>query len=252
MATIAPIKPPALDSEAQTRRDLAAAYRLAALFGWDDLVATHFSARLPGKDTFLINPFGMLFEEITPSSLIEINCDGDILSPTEWQVNRAGFVVHSAVHAARHDAACVMHLHTHDGVAVSAIEEGLLPLNQTAMLLAQDIAFHDYEGVALELDERERLGADLGTKGLMLLRNHGTLSVGPTIADTFSSMYYLEWACTVQVRTLGMGRELHDAGDAVVRKVASHRKAGGSSMARELVWPALLRKLDRADPNWDA
>lgn len=239
-------------SEAEVRRDLAAAYRLAAIFGWDDLVATHLSARVPGKETFLINPFGMLFEEITPASLVEIDLDGQIVSKSDWAVNRAGFVVHSAVHAARPDAACVMHLHTCDGVAVSALEEGLLPLNQTAMLIADDIAFHDYEGVALELGERERLAADLGRKGLMLLRNHGTLALGPTIADTFTSMYFLEWACTVQVRTLGMGRPLHGAGAEVAAKVAAMRGPGGSALARDLVWPALLRKLDRAAPGWDA
>jgi len=250
MATLARIPATMDEQERMVRRDLAAAYRLVAMFGWDDLVATHLSARLPGRETFLINPFGLLFEEITPACLIEVDLDGNILSPTDWKVNRAGFVIHSAVHAARPDAACVMHLHTLDGIAVSALDEGLLPLNQTAMLLSRDLAFHDYEGVAVELDERERLATDLGTRSVMLLRNHGTLAVGPTIADTFASMYFLETACSVQVRTLGMGRALHPVAPEVVAKVADQRLATGSKLARDLIWPALLRKLDRVDPDW--
>lgn len=238
------------EGERAMRRDLAACYRLAAMQGWDDLVATHISARVPGEETFLINPFGMLFEEITASSLVKIDLDGNILRPSPHPVNRAGFVIHSAIHAARPDAHCVMHLHTKDGVAVSAMEEGLLPLNQTAMLVSQDIAFHEYEGVAVDLEERERLAHDLGDKSLMLLRNHGTLALGPTVADAFTSMYFLEWACTVQVRTLAMGRALHDAAPHVIDKVAAQRDPGGSKLARELVWPAMLRRLDRHDESW--
>ncbi|MDO7842297.1 class II aldolase/adducin family protein [Sphingomonas immobilis] len=241
---------PISEGEAAARRDLAACYRLCALNGWDDLVATHISARVPGEEAFLINPFGFLFEEITPSSLVKIDLDGNLLAPTPHSVNQAGFVIHSAVHAARPDAHCVMHLHTRDGVAVSAIEEGLLPLNQTAMLLATDIAFHEYEGVALHLEERERLAADLGSRSLMLLRNHGTLALGPTVADAFTSMYFLEWACSVQVRTLAMGRPLHMADAGVVAGVAAHRSPDGSGLARDLVWPAMLRRLDRHDPHW--
>jgi ribulose-5-phosphate 4-epimerase/fuculose-1-phosphate aldolase len=240
-------------AERRIREDLAACYRLVALFGWDDMVATHISARLPGpEDAFLLNPFGMLFEEVTASSLIKINLDGDILSSTPYAVNKAGFVIHSAIHAAKPEAACVMHLHTKDGVAVSTLKEGLLPLNQAAMLISDDIAYHDYEGVAVDLDERERLAHDLGDKSLMLLRNHGTLATGPTIADCFSSMYFLETSCTIQVRTLSMGRPLHDAGADVVAKVSSMRSPTGSALARELQWPALLRKLDRIDPSYKA
>lgn len=238
------------DDEMAMRRDLAACYRLVAMFGWDDLVATHISARVPGEESFLINPFGLLFEEVTASSLIKIDLDGNVLRPTSHKVNKAGFVIHSAIHAARPDAVCVIHLHTRDGVAVSALEEGLLPLNQTSMLLSQDIAFHDYEGVAVNLEERERLARDLGDKSLMMLRNHGTLAVGPTIADAFTALYFLEWACTVQVRTLSMGRPLHDAEPVVIDGVAAMRSAEGSSLARDLVWPALLRKLDRMDRSW--
>lgn len=236
-------------TETLLRRDLAACYRLVAHYGWDDLVATHISVRLPGDDAFLINPFGMLFDEIKPRDLVKVDMRGNILSPTEWSVNTAGFVIHSAIHQARHDALCVMHLHTRDGVAVSMLEEGLLPLNQTAMLVAQDIAFHEYEGVAVELDERARLAADLGDKNLMMLRNHGTLALGPSVADTFYSMYVLEWACTTQVRALSMGRPLHEAKPEVIDKVAAYRQGGRVPVAA-MVWPTMLRKLDRLDPTW--
>lgn len=239
------------EEEWQIRKDLAACYRLVAMFGWDDLIATHLSARIPGEEAFLINPFGMLFEEITAANLVKVNAEGEKLSASPYPVNRAGFVIHSAVHLARPDVACVMHLHTKDGVAVAALSEGLLPLNQTAMLLSNDIAFHDFEGVALDFEERERLVADLGDKGLMILRNHGTLATGRSIADCFVSMYYLETSCTVQVRTLGMGRPLHDAGAAIVGSVAAFRDRNTAKMAEELYWPALLRKLDRNSPGYD-
>jgi ribulose-5-phosphate 4-epimerase/fuculose-1-phosphate aldolase len=245
---------PTADKAAEwaVRRDLAAAYRLLAQLGWDDLIATHLSARVPGEEAFLINPFGMFFEEVTPASLVKVDIDGNVLEPTDWQVNRAGFVVHSAIHAARPDAGCVMHLHTKDGVAVSCTKEGLLPLNQSSMLLSQDIAFHDFEGVVVELGERERLAANLGTKNLMFLRNHGTLGIAPTIADCFASMYFLEWTCSVQVRTLAMGLAISEVDPAIVAKVASFRTGDGSAMARDLLWPALLRRLDRNCPGWDA
>lgn len=238
--------------EVRIRRDLAACYRMMALFGWDDMVATHISARLPGpKDVFLINPFGLLFEEITASSLVKINADGEILEPTPHKVNVAGFVIHSAVHMARPDAGCVIHLHTPDGMAVSALAEGLLPLNQTAMVVTGDLAFHDYEGVATDLDERTRLQADLGAKNCMLLRNHGTLAVGRSVADAFGRMYLFERACTAQVRTLAMGRPLQLAPEAVVSKVGEQASAEMMEMSsRTLTWPAVLRKLDRIDPSY--
>lgn len=238
-------------TEAELRRDLAAAYRLVALFGWDDLVATHISVRLPEPNAFLINPFGMLFDEIRPADLVKVDLDGAVLSPTPWKVNHAGFVIHSAIHAARHDALCAVHLHTLDGVAVSTLEAGLLPLNQTAMLVASDLAFHEYEGVASNLDERARLVADLGDKNAMFLRNHGTLAVGRTVAEAFTTMYHLETACSIQVRALGMGRPLHPVAPEVIATVARFGPMGGLEMvARDLVWPALLRKLDRLDPEW--
>jgi ribulose-5-phosphate 4-epimerase/fuculose-1-phosphate aldolase len=242
--------------EARIRRDLAACYRLVALYGWDDMLATHISARLPpedGEECFLINPLGLMFEEITASSLIKVNMDGEILQHTPYKVNRAGHVIHSAVLAARSDIACAIHLHSLDGVAVSATEAGLLPLNQTAMTIAGHIAFHEFEGVANNEEERERLGADLGNKPLMLLRNHGTLSVAATIPSAFVLMYLLEWSCTVQVRTLGMGRPLHAADPKAI--AATGRLIDNPDLkqyADALAWPALLRKLDRLNPGYHA
>lgn len=243
---------PVSDAEMAVRRDLAACYRLVALHGWDDLVANHLTARVPGEPgAFLINPFGMLFEEVTASSLVKINLDGEILSPTPYGINRTGFVIHSAVHEARPDAACVIHLHSRDGVAVSMTEGGLLPLNQTAMMIADDIAFHDYEGVALDVAERARLAADLGDKHLMLLRNHGILAVGTSVAEAFMRTYSLEWACNVQVRALSTRQPLHAADPAVVRKVAaSFTPQVSAEFAQALVWPAMLRKLEREAPDY--
>lgn len=237
-------------SEAVLRRDLAACYRLIAYYGWDDLVATHVSVRLPEENGFLINPFGMMFEEISPADLIKVDMDGKLLAPTPWQVNNAGFAIHSAIHGARHDAQCIVHLHTPDGVAVSMLEEGLLPMNQTALISTGRIAFHDYEGVA-SLGERQRLVEDLGDRNLMLLRNHGTLAMGGTVAEAFAAMYFLEIACTIQVRALGMGRPIHSVDPAVVGDFGEKQSpATMGSIARDLVWPALLRKLDRIDPSW--
>lgn len=240
------------ETERRIRRDLAALYRIVALFGWDDLISTHISARLPIEgEVFLINPFGLMFDEITASSLVKVNGDGEILGQSRYGVNKAGFVIHSAVHAGRPDAGCVIHLHTRNGVAVSAMEEGLLPLNQTAMMVAHDIAYHEYEGVAFELDERSRLQVDLGKHNLMLLRNHGTLALGATIAEAFVHAYALEWACDVQVRTLGMARALHEAPPEAIAKVATlARDPAHGSIYTETLWPAMLRKLDRIDPSY--
>jgi ribulose-5-phosphate 4-epimerase/fuculose-1-phosphate aldolase len=242
--------------EARVRRDLAACYRLVALYGWDDMLATHISARLPrddGKECFLINPLGLMFDEITASSLIKVDMDGEILQETPYEVNRAGYIIHSAVLAARPDITCAIHLHSLDGVAVSATQAGLLPLNQTAMTIASHIAFHEFEGVANNEEERERLAADLGSKPLMLLRNHGTLSVAPTIPSAFVLMYLLEWSCTVQVRTLGMGRPLHAADPEVIASTGQMLDNPDlKKYADALAWPALLRKLDRLNPGYDA
>jgi ribulose-5-phosphate 4-epimerase/fuculose-1-phosphate aldolase len=236
-------------AEAALRIDLTACYRLVALFGWDDLVATHISVRLPDNKTFLINPFGKLFNELVPSDLIKVDLDGNILSKTEWSVNLPGFVIHSAIHAVRHDAICAMHLHTQDGIAVSILKEGLLPLAQTSLVIYGDIAYHDFEGFASNLEERERLAADLGEKNLMFLRNHGTLALGESVAQAFTRMYYLENACGIQIKAMGTGRALNPIDPAVVERTTAGKPLGGP-FADKLVWPAMLRKLEQVDPGW--
>lgn len=237
--------------EAELRRDLAAAYRLVALFGWDDHVATHLSARLP-DGTFLLNPFGLLFEEITASSLMRVDMAGGVVSPAGGALNIAGYTVHSGVLGGRPDVNCAMHLHTHDGVAVSAQKQGLLPLNQTALLIHSDIAYHDFEGVVSRDDERERLGRDLGSRNMMILRNHGTLAVGETIADAFYRIYTLEWCCTTQIRALAGGAELNLPGDAAIDRVGTAMNwASPERFSRRVFWPAMLRKAQRHCPGFD-
>jgi ribulose-5-phosphate 4-epimerase/fuculose-1-phosphate aldolase len=242
--------------EWQARVDLAALYRLVALYGWDDLIYTHISGRVPGPEHhFLINPYGMMFEEITASSLVKIDCEGNVQQETPYFVNAAGFTIHSAVHMAREDAHFVMHLHTDQGVAVAAQKEGLLPLSQHALIVLPRLAYHDYEGIALNLDERERLVADLGEKDLLLLRNHGTLSVGQTAAGCWNGMFFLERACKQQVMALSAGRDNvliapQGAQDEVARQAAGRNDARATAGA--LAWPACLRKLDRESPGYDA
>ncbi len=234
------------------RVDLAAAYRLVALYGWDDLIFTHLSARVPGPEHhFLINPYNLMFEEITASSLVKIDMDGKpVMGPA--MVNAAGFTIHSAIHMARDDAKAVLHLHTPYGQAVSAMEEGLLPHTQTAMIAAHELAYHDYEGIATDLEERERLVADLGTKHTMILRNHGTLTVGETIGHAFLRMYFLERACEAQVHMLSAGRDkLYNPPQGTPEKVAQQTNPQATRMGADmLAWPALLRKLDRIDPSF--
>lgn len=236
--------------ERQTRVDLAAAYRLVAHFGWDDLIFTHISARIPGPDHhFLINPYGMMFSEMTASSLVKVDLEGEKVGESTYDINPAGFTIHSAVHAAREDARCVIHLHTVAGVAVSCQEHGLLPLNQTAMVFNDQLAYHEYEGIALDLDERPRLVADLGTKNALLLRNHGTLAVGPTVHEAFLTMYFLERACATQVAALAGGGPLHypsEEAQAVVHRQAQH----GVPQVARLAWAPLLRMLDAKDPSY--
>lgn len=254
----APPAPPSLRDmvsaeEWALRVDLAAAYRLVALYGWDDLIFTHLSARVPGPEHhFLINPYNMMFEEITASSLVKIDIDGNTVSDSPAPVNRAGFVIHSAIHAGREDAAAVLHLHTPHGQAVSAMAEGLLPHTQTAMIAGHDVAYHDFEGIATELDERERLVADLGARHTMILRNHGTLTVGASVAEAFLRMYFLERACEAQIMMLSAGRAgLNNPNQGVAEKVEQQSTGPGMAMlARGLAWPALLRKLDRRDPSY--
>ena len=241
-----------LSAEQTIRRDLAAAYRLVALHGWDDLIFTHISARVPGPEHhFLINPYGQTFDEITASSLVKVGLDGHSVGDTEALVNPAGFTIHSAIHEVREDAGCVIHVHTPDGTAVATAREGLKPLNQTAQLVIDDLAYHDYEGVALDHDERPRLQQDLGTKNLMLLRNHGTLTVGRTVAEAFLRMYFLERACTMQVRTRILGSDDYPTHPEVIDKNAKLSAAAGmQTVANRLLWPAMLRKLDRIDAGY--
>ncbi len=231
--------------------DLAATYRLVALHGWDDMIFTHISARVPGPEHhFLINPYGLLFEEITASSLVKIDLDGNKVQDTPYPVNPAGFTIHSALHMNRDDAHCIIHLHTTDGVAVSAQSDGLLPIDQHAMLITQDIAYHDYEGVALDLDERDRLVHDVGDKHMMMLRNHGTLALGKSCPDAFLRMYYLERACSMQVRAMSGGAKLNWPNQGVPEKTAQQGGQAFEGALGALAWPALLRKLDRIDPSY--
>src|ERR1700749_1078907 len=209
------------EAEWGQRVNLAAAYRLVALFGWDDLVDTHISARVPGPEHhFLINAYGLLFEEITASSLVKVDLAGNQLSESEYRINPAGFTIHSAIHEVREDAGCVIHLHTLDGVAVSSSAEGLQPLNQIAQYVTHDLAYHDYEGIALDHDERPRLQKDLGSKNHMLLRNHGTLTVGRSVASAFERMSQLERACSIQVRTRMLGPTAYPVEERVIDKNA--------------------------------
>jgi ribulose-5-phosphate 4-epimerase/fuculose-1-phosphate aldolase len=235
--------------EWQVRVDLAALHRLVALNGWDDQIFTHISARIPGPEHhFLINPYGLLFEEITASSLVKIDLDGQVLQETPHSINPAGFTIHSAIHAARHDAMFVMHLHTAHGIAVAAQAEGLLPLSQHAMVVLPRLAYHDYEGIALNHDERERLVADLGDKDVMLLRNHGTLGVGATAAACWMGMHFLERACQEQVLALSAGRAGVLLAPEAARLAVRGQTAGGFGGAA--AWGACLRLLDRKSPDY--
>ncbi|MFA7602949.1 MAG: class II aldolase/adducin family protein [Novosphingobium sp.] len=243
------------EAEWQVRVDLAACYRLVAHYGWDDALGTHISARVPGaEEHFLLNPYGMMFGEMRASELVKIDLDGNIITPTPHRVNAAGFTVHSAVHAARADISCVIHLHTMDGVAVSTLARGLLPLAQGSMLLQPHLAYHRYEGVAFNLAERERLQRDLGDRSLMILRNHGTLATGPTVADAFAAAYRLERACTIQIRAMSTGVVLQAVDPDVTGRVEEQSRQIGmeSRTNRELAWPALRRMLDRINPGYDA
>jgi ribulose-5-phosphate 4-epimerase/fuculose-1-phosphate aldolase len=236
--------------ERQTRVQLAACYRIVAQFGMTDLVYTHISARVPGEPGhFLINPYGMMFHEITASSLVKIDYHGELVEDSPYPVNKAGFVIHSAIHKARPDVACVLHTHTRAGIAVSCLEEGLLPLNQHALLFHGRLAYHGYEGIALDLDEEERLVADLGDKRAMILRNHGLLTAGRTIPEAFEVMYYLEMACKVQLDVLATGRPIRLPPPEVAAKTA--KQFVWESEARGMrSWPALLRMLDAKDPSY--
>ncbi len=235
--------------EWETRQDLAAFYRTIPYFGWDDLIFTHISAKVPGADDeFLINPYGFLFDEITASNLVKVNLKGKILSDTNNFINPAGFTIHSAIHESREDAHCIVHLHSNDGVAVASLKDGLLPLSQTGMLVRSQIAYHDYEGVALFEEEKERLVKDLGEARLMILRNHGTLALGKNVAEAFTNIYFLEKACSYQVRALSGNLELNYPSE---ESIETTRKQGeGREMAAALLWPAVKRKMERLDSSF--
>jgi ribulose-5-phosphate 4-epimerase/fuculose-1-phosphate aldolase len=240
--------------EWQARVELAALYRLVALHGWDDMIFTHLSARVPGPEHhFLINPYGWLFGEITASSLVKVDLEGRAVDPTPHRVNPAGFTIHSAIHAAREDAMFVLHVHTDAGVAVSTHEEGLLPLTQHALIVLPSLAYHDYEGIALHLDERQRIVRDLGSCHAMLLRNHGTLALGATAGAAFLNLFMLERACAQQVMALSAGRGgVRLAPQAARDEVRAQMAGPMAAMASMLAWPGLLRRVQRESPGFDA
>jgi ribulose-5-phosphate 4-epimerase/fuculose-1-phosphate aldolase len=237
--------------EWQVRVDLAAAYRLVALYGWDDLVFTHVSARVPGPEHhFLLNPYGMMFEEVTASSLVKVDLEGNIVMESEYHINPAGFTIHSAVHAAREDALCVMHLHTECGIAVSAQQEGLLPISQQSLFVLASLGYHEYEGLALNDEEKPRLVADLGKKQFLILRNHGLLTVGPTVADAFLSMFLLERACRIQILAQSGGGKLIPISAEILKHIPAQEAVVTKGSPGRLVWPGLLRKLNRLGANY--
>lgn len=237
------------DAERQVRIDLAACYRLIAAHGWDDSVFTHISARVPESEHFLINPFGVLFEEITASSLVKVDAAGNVLDREGVRINPAGFVIHSAVHSFRPEAGCVIHIHTVPGVAVSAQKEGLLPISQDALRFDGSIAYHEYEGFAFEPKERESLRRDLGDHPVMILRNHGTLALGKNVGEAFIRIYWLERACAIQIAAQAGGSPLVVPPDDVRRR-ARERADFITTRAAPEAWAAMLRKLDRKDPSY--
>ena len=238
------------EAEWQLRCELAAAYRLVALYGWSDLVFTHISARLPGPEHhFLINPYGLMFEEITASSLVKVDQACNKLSDSPFPVNPAGFTIHSCIHAAREDAACVLHTHSRAGVAVSAQKCGVLPISQQSTFVLASLGYHDYEGVALRDEEQPRLQADLGSNNHLMLRNHGLLTVGKTIAEAFLAMYIFESVCRIQLDAQA-GGELVMVNPRILEGMAQVMKTATAGQGANIAWPALLRKLERTDPSY--
>lgn len=239
------------NEEWSLRCDLAACYRLVAAYGWSDLVFTHVSARIPDTDHhFLINPYGLMFDEITASSLVKVDQHCNKLSDSPFPVNPAGFTIHSCIHAAREDAGCVLHTHTRAGIAVSAQKEGVLPISQQSTFVLGSLAYHSYEGVALRDEEKPRLQSDLGDANYLMLRNHGLLTVGKTIADAFLSMYTFENTCRIQIDAQAGGGELIRVNPAIVNGIAGVMKTATAGLGGAIAWPALLRKLDRMDASY--
>ena len=239
--------------EWQLRVDLAACYRLIAMYGWDDMIFTHVSVRIPGPEHhFLINPYGLMFEEITASSLVKVDMECKPLLPTPHPVNPAGFVIHSTIHAAREDVSCVLHTHTTAGVGVSAQKAGLLPISQQASVVLDSLGYHDYEGIAVHDDERPRIARDLGSNDYLMLRNHGLLTVGPTVADAFLKMFTFENACRAQIAAQSGGSELIAVERKVIAANVAAVRVATQGAGGMLAWPALLRKLQRVNPGFDA
>ncbi len=249
------------EAEWKVRVDLAAFYRIAAIYRFDDFLYTHISARVPGPDHhFLINPFGLTFDEITASSLVKVDIDGNIIGDSEYGINYAGYVIHSAIHAAREDAHYIAHFHTADGMGASAHAEGLLPVSQRALMIIPQLSYHDYEGVALNLDERERLVHDLGGNKMMLLRNHGTLALGSTPGEAWGLIYQLEAACSAQVSALAGGRDHvliapEEAQEEARRQLTARPPEAaareGVKPHNQLAWEAVLRRVGRQLPGFD-
>ena len=238
--------------EWQVRVELAAAYRLIAMFGWDDLVFTHISAKIPGTEHFLINPYGLMFEEVTASNLVKIDLQGNKIEESPYNVNQAGFTIHSAIHEVRHDANCVMHTHTAAGIAVSAQKDGILPISQQSIFVLSSLAYHDYEGVALNDEEKPRLQAHLGRANNLVLRNHGLLTCGKSVADAFLTMYTLQRCCEIQVRAQAQNAELIPIPQSILDGAVASMKKVTNGAGAGIAWPALLRKLDRVNPGYDA
>lgn len=240
------------DIEWQTRIDLAACYRLVVMHGWDDLIYTHISARIPGTDEFLINAFGLAFEEVTASNLVKIDIDGNILDENSpFEINPAGFTIHSAVHEARHDAMCVLHLHNNETIAIASLEEGLLPLSQYAMFALASMSYHEYEGLAVNDAEKARIQSDLGDANFMLLRNHGGLTLGQTIGDAFMHMYDLTRACQVQLQIMSTGMKPIMVEQAIVDGIKAQANIVHTGMTGgQKSWPAMVRKVYRHDPSF--
>jgi ribulose-5-phosphate 4-epimerase/fuculose-1-phosphate aldolase len=250
-ALVRSVRPHVSPGEWAVRTDLAAAYRALAMYGWDDLVFTHISARVPGGEHhFLINPYGMMFEEITASSLVKIDLQGRKAMDSPFEINPAGFTIHSAVHEAREDAQCVIHVHTTEGVAVSCQKAGLLALSQQSLFPLSSIAYHDYEGVALNPEEKARLVRDLGDKHSLILRNHGLLTCAQSVADAFLYMYILQKACEVQIHAQAGGGELIPIAQPIVDGIRAASKIVLRQSGGMIAWPGILRKLDRQDPSW--
>lgn len=239
--------------EWRTRIDLAAAYRLVALMGWDDMVYTHITAKIPGPEHhFLINPYGMMFDEITASSLVKVDLAGNVVMDSPFPINPAGFTIHSAVHAAREDAGCVLHTHSVNGVAVSAQADGVLPISQQSIFVLSSLGYHDYEGVALRDDEKPRLVRDLSNNNFFMLRNHGLLTVGQSVADAFMAMYTFESVCMIQVRAQSGGGRLTMIDPAIIATSAQQAQQVTKGMGSgALKWPGLLRRLDRRSPGYE-